>query len=459
MKILLDKVNEKLNKQGGFLKSVSVLVGGTAVTQGLAVLSLPFLTRIYSPDDFSIFAVYISLLMILSVSSCLRFEIAIPIPKDSIKASHLVILALSSNFIISVLISLIIWIFYTEIINLLRQPNFYELIWLVPIGVFLSGVYNTLQYWATRKKQFSLIVRTRVVQAVSGISIQLVMGILGFSVIGLILGQIVKVSAGIRQLGTNFWYDVNHFIKKIKFKQLKETFKENDQFPKYSTLEALANSAGIQLPIIIIAALAVGAEAGYLMLAMQVMAIPMRLIGGAVSQVYLAHAPEAIEKGEIRKYTLSVLENLAKYGVSILVLIGIFSPLIVKYIFGSNWAYVGILISWMIPWFVFQLLSSPISMIMHIVNKQKEILILTTFGFILKIGALYGQYYINSQYLLENYAISSAIFYAVCFFIFSRNANINHKDYIYLLKKISPLLVCVSIPALIIVYILKVIGL
>ena len=82
VKSLLDKVNAKLNAQGGFLKSISVLVGGTIFAQAITVLSLPILTRLYNPLDFSIFAIYTSLLAVLSAISCLRFEVAIPISRD-----------------------------------------------------------------------------------------------------------------------------------------------------------------------------------------------------------------------------------------------------------------------------------------------------------------------------------------------------------------------------------------
>lgn len=459
MKSLSDKINAKLNAQGGFLKAVSILVGGTVFAQGIAVISLPILTRIYSPKDFSLFAVYASLLMILSVASCLRFEIAIPIPKEDSEATYLILLALISNFFISILIGLVIWLFHTDIIMLLNQPDFTKLIWLVPIGVFFAGIYNALQYWATRKKKFNLITKTRVVQSLSGVSIQIIMGVTGFLTIGLIIGQIVKVSAGIRRLANNFWHDSFQYVKNIEFKKLKVTFREHDQFPKYSTFEALANTASIHLPVIIIAALSIGSEAGYLMLAMQIMAIPMKLIGGAVSQVYLANAKDEIQKGTIKGYTVSLLKDLIKYGVSILILIGVISPFVVQYIFGNDWSYVGILISYMIPWFIFQLLSSPISMIMHIMGKQKEILLLTVFGFFLKIGALYVQYYIEPKYLLENYVISSAIFYSVCFFIFSKSAQLDLKSYIYLIKKTIPFLIFTSSLAILIMVVLRVFGL
>jgi O-antigen/teichoic acid export membrane protein len=459
VKSLLVKINNKLNAQGGFLKAVSVLVGGTAFAQGLAVLALPLLTRLYSPAGFSIFAVYTSILGILTVASCLRFEIAIPIPIDDKEAVALTVLALISNFFISILIGLIIWFFHADIINLLNKPEFEQLIWLIPIGVFFSGMYTALQYWATRKKSFTLIAKTRVVQSVSGTSTQLIMGTMGYSAIGLVIGQIIKISAGIRKLGINFWNETIILLKSLDTKYLCLVFKKNDQFPKYSTLDSLANSAGIQLPILIIATLTLGSEVGYLMIAMQVMAIPIQLISGAVSQVYLADAPIAYENKTIKKYTQIILESLIKYGVSGLIFIGILSPIFSKYIFGMEWAKVGFIISWMVPWFAFQLLASPISMIMHIAGKQKQMLLLTIFGFCLRIGMLYGQFYINPSYLIEAYAISGGIFYFICYIIFSGTAGLVIKDHLFLLKRSFLFIFLITFISLIFAVLLREVGL
>ncbi|MBJ9937541.1 lipopolysaccharide biosynthesis protein [Acinetobacter pittii] len=459
MKSLLVKINNKLNAQGGFLKAVSVLVGGTAFAQALAVLALPFLTRLYSPAEFSIFAVYTSILGILTVASCLRFEIAIPIPNDDKEAVTLTVLALISNFFISTLIGFIIWCFHTDIISLLKKPEFEKLIWLVPVGVFFSGIYTSLQYWFTRKKSFTLIAKTRVVQSISGTSTQLIMGSMGYSAIGLVLGQIIKISAGIRKLGINFWNETVILLKNLDAKYIWFIFKKNDQFPKYSTLDSLANSAGIQLPILIIATLALGSEVGYLMIAMQVMAIPIQLISGAVSQVYLADAPVAYENKTIAKYTQTILENLIKYGVSVLIIIGILSPIFSKYIFGIEWTKVGFIISWMVPWFAFQLLASPISMIMHIAGKQKQMLLLTIFGFCLRIGMLYSQFYINPSYLIESYAISGGIFYFICYIIFSSTAGLVIKDHFVLLKKVFLFVFLIACSSLLFAILLREVGL
>lgn len=414
MKSLFEKINNKLNAQGGFLKAVSVLVGGTVFAQGIAILFLPVLTRIYSPSDFSLFAVYISLLMILSVASCLRFEIAVPMPKKDSEATHLILLALISNFLVSILIGLFIWVFHNETITLLNQPGFEKLIWLVPIGVFFSGIYNTLQYWATRKKKFNQIAKTRVVQSISGTFIQVIMGIMGFLTVGLIIGQIIKVSAGIHQLANSFWRDAHQFIKNITFKKLKKTFKENEKFPKYSTFEALANSAGVQLPIIIIAALVSGPEVGYLMLATQVMTLPMKFIGAAVAQVYLAQASDKYHQGYLKKYTIACIFKLMQIGIIPLVLISVLAPVLFPYIFGAEWKRSGDMVLWMFPWFLMQLITSPVSMSLHVAGKQTVALLLQILGFFIRVGGLLIMAWCGIvEYIFEYYALSGAVFYFI----------------------------------------------
>lgn len=435
MKSLIEKLNSKLNAQGGFLKAVSVLVGGTAFAQLLIVISLPIITRLYTPEQFSVFAIYVSMLGILGVICCLRFEIAIPIPEDKKEAISLSILAILSNIIFSILLCLVIFLFSKPLLTWMGKVEILDYIWWLPVGVFFTGLFTTFQYWATRQKQYNIIAKTSVVQAGVGSITQIVSGLLGYGVLGLVFGQVVKSSAGMIKLAKNFYQDCSQFIKKENFSNLKSVFKKNIQFPKYSVWDALANTASIQLPIIIIALLSTGSDAGFLMLAMQLLAIPMTFIGRAVSQVYLAEAPAKVESGEIGEFTVKVLENLLLIGINVLITLGILSPLLVKYIFGQQWAGMGIIVSWMIPWFIFQLISSPISMIMHVVNKQKLLLVLTLSGLLLKTTALYVQYYVDPKYLVQNFAIVSAIFYLVAFLVFTKSANVKFSELCNVVKK------------------------
>ncbi|HIU64261.1 MAG TPA: oligosaccharide flippase family protein, partial [Candidatus Avacidaminococcus intestinavium] len=238
------------------IRSVGILVGGTAFSQLIMLSALPFITRLYSPDDFSVLATYISLLALLTVIACLRFEIAIPIAKEEDASFHLFILSLISVIGITTLVLVLLFVFSEEVSEATNNRlNGY--LWLIPIGVFFSGTYSALQYWMTREQKFSLVAKTRMTQSISAVTTQLVCGFAGISPLGLLLGHLLSVGAGVFGLLRFFLKEYRILFKYFSLQKLKKTFKKFDRFPKYSTWEALTNSAGIQIPILIIAALAI----------------------------------------------------------------------------------------------------------------------------------------------------------------------------------------------------------
>lgn len=395
-----------------FARGVSVLAGGTAVSQLIAIAVLPLLTRLYTPEDFSVLAVYTSILAIITTISCLRFEIAIPIPQEKAQAKDLLALSLLSVLVIT-LLSVIIVSLFAEQIHAVTQERLRGYLWLLPVGSLLSGLYAAFQYWSTRGKNFLLISKTRMTQTVSGAGTQIGLGYIGLTPIGLLLGQLLNVGAGVWSLARSFHKNNLPLHKEIKITGLKSTIQEYDRFPKYSTFEALANSAAIQVPVLIIAAYALGPEVGFLMLAMRLLSAPMRLIGGAIAQVYLSEAPEHYHKGKLKVFTIKTMSSLAKVGAPPLFLAGILAPFLVPIVFGPEWARTGVLIAWMVPWFFMQFISSSVSMSLHIIGSQKIALFLQIFGFLFRTGSvLLAGIWFNS-YVSEVYALTGLVFYII----------------------------------------------
>ena len=179
----------------------------------------------------------------------------------------------------------------------------------------------------------------------------------------------------------------------------------------------MANITAIQLPVIIIATVAIGPEAGYLMLAMKVMAMPMGLIGGAIGQVYLAHAPEYYNKGELKQYTVRTIQQIAKITVAPLIIIGAIAPYIFPIVFGAGWAKAGYMLLWMVPWFIMQILSSPVSMALHVTGNQRTALILQVVGLGIRVGGLLVVSIYYSNLAFEYYAISGLVFYSIYLYL------------------------------------------
>lgn len=417
-----------------FVRHVGVLAGGTAFAQALTVLVLPVLTRLYTPAHFSVLAVYVSLLGILTVAACLRFEFAIPMPERDEDAVNLLAISLISSAFLAVLVTIIVLSAPNQIVLLVHQPALRPYLWMLPLGLWLAGSYAAFQYWTVRKKKFTAVAQTRLTQAIGGSGTQIAMGCAGLAPIGLLLGQMINSGAGLFGLGRAALRNDRQLLKSITINNMRRLFWEYDRFPKYSTFDGLANTIGIQLPVIIIAALAIGPEAGYLMLATRAMAAPMTLVGGSVAQVYLSRAPDEFRRNNLGDFSIRVLGGLAGAGVGPLLFAGIIAPAVFPLVFGRNWQRAGEIVVWMTPWFIFQFISSPISMVMHVRNRQKLMLALTIFGLIIRLGALLFAGEFARRYLAESYAISGAIYYIACFFVFSKVAGINFRKLASVLK-------------------------
>lgn len=421
--------------RASFFRSVLVLVGGTAFAQGLTVLILPVLTRLYTPADFSTLAVYASLLAVLGSVACLRYEIAISLPEDDRDGVALMLLALASAALWGLIIGGLLYLFGERFFDLIDHPELTPFSWLLPLGVWLQGSYSALQYWTSRKRSFGRVARTRLGQSLTGATTQIALGWANVAPLGLVLGHFLNSCAGVVGLGTSALKDHRQTIASVSLKDLRQVGREYSRFPRYSTFESLANAGAMQFPVLLIAALAVGPEAGYLLLATRVMAAPMGLVGNSIAQVYLSGAPTHQRNGSLDSFTASVITGLIKTGVGPLIFVGIVAPSVFPVVFGEEWRRAGELISWMTPWFVMQFLSSPVSMVLHVSNNQNVALYLQIFGLLLRTGLVFAAFALLPGLVTEAYAFSGLIFYLIYFLVVLNVARISIGDLFRIARK------------------------
>lgn len=416
--------------KGGFLHSVLVLVGGAAFAHAITALGLPILTRLYTPDQFSLLAVFSSVLSIIGVAACLRFDIAIPLPERDEDAFSLLILAALSLCVVVVVCSLLVFIVPLPVSQLLGQPGIAQYLWLLPVGIFLVGSYSALQNWYVRKRQFTLIARSRVAQSAASTGAQIGLSVGPFSSVGLIVGLLLNSGAACAALGYRFVKEESVTCNRlgVGWASLKQAFNAYSRFPKYSTWEALCNSAAIQVPLVMIAALAAGPEAGYLLLGMSIIQAPMALFGTSIGQVYLSRAPQEYRNGQLAAFTGEVLGGLCKGGVGPLLTIGILAPAVFGLVFGAGWEHSGWLVAWMTPWFVMQFLTSPLSMALHVIGRQKLALSFQLLGFLVRASTVLVVAELYPRWISESYAISGFVIYALYFWLIAHCTGLRLRD-------------------------------
>lgn len=407
-----------------FVSAVSMLVGGAASAHAITALALPVVSRLYTPEEFSVLAIFNSIVAVISVAACLRYDIAVAIPDDDADAFNLMALAVGIAGLVAMVVLAITLVFAGPIAERLNHLQMAAFLWLLAPAIFLAAAASALQNWFIRKKAFGRIARSRVFQSLSCVAVQTGAGLRGLGPIGLVSGAMLNTGAAFFYLGSRMLV-VRHVMPAFAWQRAKAVAFEYRKFPRFSALEALCNNASIQVPIIMIGAMAVGPEAGYLLLAISAMQAPTALFGVAIGQVYLSHAPEELRNGTLPVFTERTVRLLVKAGIGPLLFAGIVAPRLFGLIFGAGWDRAGTIVAWMTPWFVMQFIASPISMALHVTGNQRAALWLQVAGLLLRTACVAAAAWLGGNRLSEWYAVSGFVMYAAYYRVVMRKLGID----------------------------------
>ena len=368
------KAGEKLSdkKKASFALDVLTLASGTTFAQILLILSAPILTRLYGPEDFGVWALYVSITSIITVISCLRYEYAIMLPESDSEAANLLAVSSLSVIFVSFMTLPFIWYFKEYIIEFLNSPQMEGYFWLIPPFVFLYGIFLALSNWNTRTRLFKRLSFSKVSSSISTTSTQLALGILGKpGPGGLIYGSIVGQFVSTFVLGIQILRDDRHLIlKSLSLKKIIEGFSRHRKFPLIDTWSALMNSISWQLPAFLLASFFSPAVVGFYSLGFRLLQMPMSLIGGSISQVFFQRASRALSEGTLPNLVESVFRMLVIIGMFPILILTIIGSDVFTVVFGRAWTeagvYVQILSLWAFVWFI----SSPLTTIYVVVEKQ-----------------------------------------------------------------------------------------
>ena len=412
-KALASRLGRRLLKPG-FVRNVGILAGGTAFAQILAAAAMPLLTRLYTPDEFGTLAVFMSLTTVFAVVANLRLDLAIPIPKSDTIANLLLVTALASTVLISGTLLIGALAMPVSIAGWLGRPQLAPYLWLVPVSIFLAAAYTSLQFWASRHKLFPLITYTRLTRAAGGVGAQVALGFAGLSAAGLLIGQVLYNGLGVIAIGRRATASVVAAFRNWSWKRWRLSLHRYKKFPQFTMPEALANTAGAELPLILIAIYAGGAEAGYVLLIVRLMGIPMGLVGGSVAQVFLSDAGAKFRDGTLGHFTRRAMLVLAAIGAPPLIIAGLASPYVFPWLFGVEWQRAGDLVIWFVPWFALQFIVSPVSSTLHIAGKNGLAFSLQIFGLAMRTFPIFFLIFYNLDFNLSIvFAMCSGFFYLV----------------------------------------------
>jgi O-antigen/teichoic acid export membrane protein len=358
--------------RGEFNRNVLTLMTGTGLGQVIPLAVTPILSRIYSPEEFGIFALVIAVASSLSVVATGRYELAIMLPRKDADAANIGALSIVINFGVSVVLFAIAWLANGPISEALGNPSISTWLYVVPLAVFLNGIYLNLTYWSNRKKLYFLMANRRVIQSGGMAAVQLGLGMLRAGAGGLVTGSICGQALAVGMMAKmvhghspQLWRSIN----RRKMWALAKRYKNCAQFlvPAH-TLSAVA----MQLPSIFINATFGLAAAGSFMLAERVVGSPLSLVSGSIADVFRQHISQSYLAGEhCRSEFLSALQKLTVIATPPFVILVFFAPALFALLFGEKWRLSGEYAQLLSPMFFLRFITNPLSVVAIIAQKNK----------------------------------------------------------------------------------------
>jgi O-antigen/teichoic acid export membrane protein len=353
----------------GFGGAVSRILAGSVTGQGLVMLSYPILARLYDPAEFGLLVVFTSIVSMIGVLSTASLESAVLIPTDEDEATAVAWASLAFVGMTAAVTAVVGWFAGPPIAALLGTPELAALWWLVALTVLAIGSYLVLTEWMVRAQSYGALARRNLMQGIGQVVTQIGLGLAGVRPVGLLLGLGVG-----RLCGIGGALSEGGLFRRARpgLPDLIAAVRRYRRFPLVASWSKLLNTAGLQLPLLLISVVYGDAGAGLLGLTVRVIGGPAGVIGQAVYQVFTAEASAKVrgDERELAAFTRRSVLRLLAIGVGPAALIIAFGPLAFSLVFGPEWEQAGVFAQLLAIAYLAEFAVTPISQTLFILERQ-----------------------------------------------------------------------------------------
>ena len=331
-------------QRGGLARNALIVTFGTLGAQALVIASTPLLTRLYTPSDFGVLAVFTAIVSITGAITNLRYETAIPLDEADDDAAATFVAALLTGATTTVLVALSVLLLGGKFAEAANVPGLRPLLWAIPIGTAAMALYNATNLWAVRRKDFRAVALSKFSQFAFQVAWQIGHALLAKGPAGLVIGQALGQGAGVLNFVRSFSGADRRLIRSISFADIRLALIRHHRFPLLSTPSLLLNASSKMLPAVFLAGIYGPIVAGQFGLAQRAVLAPVRLLGMSVSQAYLGAAPTLARQDRAALFRMfkSTTFHLSWMGILGMAIIAIPAPYLFALVFGEAWREAGV---------------------------------------------------------------------------------------------------------------------
>lgn len=364
-----------------FMRNFAVMLSGNGLSLVIPFILAPFLTRLYSPEDFAGYELFVRFMLPLLAISSLRYEFAIILPRKEEDATGLMRLCMRILFVVTILSAIVFIPFRNFWSDLSDNAALSRLLWWLPVSVFFTGLLMILNNFLMREKMFRSLSANKVLTTSTNHGSKYLFGLKWTEPLGLVIGDVVGAVVPVLTLLSR--KNIRGQLAKIRNNKsdLKQLMRQYREFPLFNAPHSFYDEANRAVLFLIISVYYGEVILGLFAITMRYLRVPVQVFGTSLSQVFMPQlAQDYNEKIDIRKRIKKIMLGNAVVGIVPFSLIFFFGEEIFGFVFSAEWSQAGIYAQIIAPWLFFNFIVSPVSMVPTIVTRQKTFFLIVVVG-------------------------------------------------------------------------------
>jgi O-antigen/teichoic acid export membrane protein len=335
-----------------------LVAASSAAGQILPLLAMPWLTRLFSPDAFGVFAVFFATVMTISIVASGRYEMRVPVADDDDEAARVFVgsLAVLAVFTgVSTVVGVSAWMLAG--VTYSSWP-----LWLGAAYVLCAGTLQSLTSWLTRRERFGLLSATRLIQSLVTAASSIALGHLTSAPWGLALGAALGQASGALVALIGAWTSLASAWRKRGIAPVASTLRQHLDYPRVNAPHALLDGireSGFQGIFALMFGPAVN---GLYSLSVRVLRVPASFVAGSIGQVLFGQlARDARERLDSRALLWRAVGTVGAVSVIPFAVVLFLGPTLFATVFGEPWREAGRYAQVMAPSLWLGLAISPVA--------------------------------------------------------------------------------------------------
>ncbi len=375
------------------------MVTGSGAAQIISIVMAPILTRIYTPADYGLVGLFISISGLFTTLATFQYSKAIILPKEEKSANDLLYLSICSTVIFSMIVLVLMYLLNDWIAELINTLQLAKWLYMVPLTVLVGGIANGFTYWCNRHKFFKRISISRVAAVIFTLCTSIPLGLIYDGPRGLIIGFIVHYLTLFAFLVIpSLYHNWDKFTPFNKEDVIKQAFEHKD-FAIFNQPASFINILILHIPVFLITTFLGTTVLGLYNMCVRMLMLPIKFISESLNEVFQQRASENYnQRGSCRDILSRTFKTLFYPTIIPLGIILLFAPSLFAFALGEPWRMSGVYAQYLGIMFYAQFFVMSFASVYYITGHQKEDLVMQ----VLRLLATVGVFWYAVNYLDKN---------------------------------------------------------